>query len=88
MRNYSNYMETIELKITRIGNSRGLRLPAQIISKYKLGETVILEQRKDEIALRPKKQKKLSWKETYRQMAAAAGEDWSDFDKLSSDGLE
>jgi antitoxin MazE len=84
---YSNYMETLELKITRIGNSRGLRLPAKIISKYKLGETVILEQRKDEIALRPKKQKKASWKETYKQMAAAP-EDWSDFDKLSSDGLE
>jgi antitoxin MazE len=80
-------MATLELKITRIGNSRGIRLPAQIISKYKLGETVILEQRKDEIALRPKTQKKLNWKETYKQMAATA-EDWSDFDKLSSDGLE
>jgi antitoxin MazE len=86
MRNYSSYMETLELKITRIGNSRGIRLPAQIISKYKLGETVLLEQRKDEIALRPKKQKKLGWKETYKQMATTS-EDWSDFDKLSSDGL-
>jgi antitoxin MazE len=85
--NYCNYMETLELKITRIGNSRGLRLPARIISKYKLGEAVILEQRPDEIALRPKKQKKLSWKDTYKEMAAAS-EDWSDMDKLSADGLE
>jgi len=80
-------METLELKITRIGNSRGVRLPAEIIQKYKLGETILLEQRPDEIALRPKNQKKLTWKETYKQMAAAS-EDWSDLDSLSADGLE
>lgn len=85
--NYGRYMDTIELKITRIGNSRGVRLPAGIIEKYKLGDAVILEQRPDEIALRPKKQKKLTWKETYKQMAGAS-EDWSDFDALSADGLE
>jgi antitoxin MazE len=80
-------METLELKITRIGNSRGVRLPAEIIQKYKLGDSVILEQRPNEIALRPKKQKKLSWKETYQKMAAAR-EDWSDLENISSDGLE
>jgi antitoxin MazE len=80
-------METLELKITRIGNSRGVRLPAEIIRKYRLGETIVLEQRPDEIALRPKKQKKLNWKETYKQMAAES-EDWSDLDALSADGLE
>jgi antitoxin component of MazEF toxin-antitoxin module len=80
-------METLELKITRIGNSRGVRLPAELIRKYKLGDRLIVEQRPDEIALRAKKQKKLPWKDTYKQMAAA-NEDWSDFDKLASDGLE
>jgi antitoxin MazE len=80
-------METVELKITRIGNSRGVRLPAKIIQKYRLGDSVILEERPNEIALRPKRQKKLSWKETYKEMAAAS-EDWSDFDKLAGDGLE
>jgi antitoxin component of MazEF toxin-antitoxin module len=80
-------MDTLELKIARIGNSRGVRLPAGIIQKYKLGDTVILHQRPDEIALRAKKQKKLTWKETYKQMAAAS-EDWADLDALSADGLE
>ena len=80
-------METLELKITRIGNSRGVRLPVELIRKYKLGDSVLVEQRPNEIALRPKKQKKLPWKDTYKQMAAAQ-EDWSGFDKLSSDGLE
>jgi len=80
-------METLELKITRIGNSRGVRLPADIIRKYKLGDSVIMEQRPTEIALRPKKQKKLTWKDTYKEMSAAH-EDWSDLENLSSDGLE
>jgi antitoxin MazE len=80
-------METLELKITRIGNSRGVRLPAEVIRKYKLGDSVIMEQRPTEIALRPKKQKKLTWKDTYREMAVAR-EDWSDLENVSSDGLE
>jgi antitoxin MazE len=84
---YSNYIKTIELKITRIGNSKGIRLPAGIIRRYKLDGAVLLEQRPDELALRPKKAKKLSWAETYHQMAAAK-EDLSDLNATIADGLE
>lgn len=80
-------MKTIELKVTRIGNSRGVRLPADVIQRYKLESVVLMELRPDELAIRPKKQKKLSWKETYEQMAASK-EDWSDLESLAADGLE
>jgi antitoxin component of MazEF toxin-antitoxin module len=80
-------MKAIELKITRIGNSRGIRLPADVIHRYKLEDTVLLEQRPDELALRPKKSGKLSWKETYEQMAAAK-EDLSNLEGVVADGLE
>ena len=79
-------MKTVELAISRIGNSRGIRIPADILRRYKLGATVILEERADELALRPSKQAKLSRKETFAEMAAEK-EDWSVWDTTSGDGL-
>lgn len=86
--NYSNYMKPIELKITRIGNSRGIRLPAETIKRYGIGTSVVMEQRSDGIFLRPTgpATAKLSWEETARAMEIAA-EDWSDWDSVSADGL-
>lgn len=73
-------MKTLEAKLTRIGKSRGIRLPDALIRKHHLDHGVVLEEREGEIVLRPKETaKKLSWKETARQMAAA-DEDWSDWE--------
>ena len=76
-------MKTSELTVTRVGNSRGVRLPAEVLRRYQIGDTLILEQRPDEIVLRPKRTRpqKLTWAETYRQMAES-GEDWSDWESL------
>jgi len=81
-------MTRIELKVSRIGNSRGVRLPAAALKRYHIGATVIMEEQSDGILLRPIRQteSKLSWEETARAMAAAA-EDWSDWDAASTDGL-
>jgi antitoxin component of MazEF toxin-antitoxin module len=86
-RGYSNYVKTLQLKLTRIGNSRGIRLPAEVIERYKLDKDILLELRPEELALRAKSRKKLTWEETYKQMAAAR-EDWSDFDGAIDDGIE
>jgi antitoxin component of MazEF toxin-antitoxin module len=82
-------MASRELKITRIGNSRGVRLPAESLKRYRIGATVVMEERSDGILLRPTGPAvpKLSWEETARAMAAS-GEDWSDWDSLSDDGLD
>jgi antitoxin MazE len=80
-------MKTLQIKLTRIGNSRGIRLPADLIARYKLDKDILLELRPEELALRPKSRKKLTWEETYKQMAAAK-EDWSDFDAAVDDGIE
>ena len=76
-------MKTTELKVTRVGNSRGLRIPAEVLRRYQIGDVVLMEQRPDEIVLRPKSKRgqKLSWAETYQQMAQAE-EDWSDWEAL------
>ena len=76
-------MKTSELTVTRVGNSRGVRLPADVLRRYQIGETVILEQRPDEIVLRPTRPRdqKLTWAYTYQPMAHA-DEDWSDWESL------
>jgi antitoxin component of MazEF toxin-antitoxin module len=82
-------MTPLVLSLARIGNSRGIRLPARLIRKHGFESGLLLEDRGDAIVLRPKEApgKKLSWEETAREMAGA-GEDWSEWDCTLADGLE
>jgi len=76
-------MKTTELTVTRVGNSRGVRLPSEVLRRYRIGGTLIMEQRPDEIVLRPKRtrRQKLTWAETYQEMART-DEDWSGWESL------
>ena len=82
-------MKPTELKVAPIGNSRGVRIPAQTLERYRIGATVVMEERSDGILLRPPGQanSKLSWEETAREMAAQ-GEDWTDWETTVGDRLE
>ena len=82
-------MKTAVLKVSRIGNSRGIRLPAALLRKYHITDTIIAEEKTDEIVLRPTRRTrtKLSWDETAKEMAAA-NEDWSEWESTSGDGLQ
>ena len=82
-------MKTMELKVTRIGNSRGVRLPAASLQRYRIGDSVTMEERSEGILLRPAGPavEKLSWEDTAHGMAASQ-EDWSAWEAASLDGLE
>ena len=82
-------MKTAVLKVCRIGNSRGIRLPAALLRKYHITDTIVAEEKPDEIVLRRRhaSRPKLSWEETAKAMAAAQ-EDWSEWDSTSADGLD
>ena len=82
-------MKPVELKIARIGNSRGVRIPAATLKRYRLGSAVVMVERSDGILLLPRghANAKLSWEDTAREMAAAA-EDWSAWDATNADGLD
>ena len=84
--NYSYNMIT-EIKVSRIGNSRGIRLPASLLKRYQIEDAVLIEEGADSIALRPKHSRKLSWKETAAEMAGK-DESWKDFENAVDDGLE
>jgi antitoxin MazE len=82
-------MNSVVLKVSRIGNSRGIRLPAAMLRKYHITDTVIAEEKADEIVLRPgrtRRRQKLSWEETATAMAAAR-EDWSAWEAAAGDGM-
>lgn len=82
-------MKTQELKVARIGNSRGVRLPASSLKRYGIGSVMIMEERTEGILLRPAGPavEKLTWEDTSREMAAV-GEDWSLWDAVDTDGLD
>jgi antitoxin component of MazEF toxin-antitoxin module len=85
---YRYYMKSIELKVAAIGNSRGVRLPAETLKRYGIDSSVMMEERTDGILLRPvgPASAKLTWEETAREMAEAV-EDWSEWDAVVADGL-
>ena len=82
-------MKIQELKVARIGNSRGVRLPASSLRRYAVGSVLVMEERSEGILLRPAGPavEKLSWEDTAREMSAA-NEDWSEWDVLDADGLD
>lgn len=82
-------MSTVELKVARIGNSRGIRIPATTLERYQIGDSVLMEERGDGILLRPRGPAvaKLSWEDTARAMAAES-EDWSAWDATAGDELD
>jgi len=79
-------MKTLELKLSRMGNSRGVRLPAGLISRYGFGGGLAAEVREEGLLLKPSQPGKLSWEETARAMAAS-GENWDEWDNMA-DGLD
>lgn len=82
-------MKTRELKVARIGNSRGVRLPASSLKRYAVGSVMVMEERTEGILLRPAGPiiEKLAWEDTAQEMAAT-NEDWSEWDVTNGDGLD
>ena len=81
------YAKTVELKLVPIGNSRGVRLPKEIIERYAIEDTIVLEAHEEALVFRNKHDKRLSWEDTFKAMARER-EDWRDLDMTIADGLD
>ena len=77
----------VELKVVQIGNSRGVRLPKAVLDRYEIKDALVLEAREEGLLLRGKKDKRMTWEETFRDMARE-NEDWSDLDATVADGID
>lgn len=83
-------MKSETLKVVRIGNSRGVRLPVPLLERYRIKTKVIAEQRPEGILLKPARDDRLSWEDTARAMAAERakkGDAFADFEAAMADGL-
>ena len=78
---------TREVKLIAVGNSKGIRLPQVLLQKYGWSDSLVLEERQEGVFLYSMEKNKLSWKDTYRAMAAES-EDWSDLDTTVADSLD
>ena len=78
---------TRDIKLVDIGNSRGIRPPKTLLLKYGWSDSLVLEETESGVFLHGKEEKKLSWTETCRSMAAEP-EDWSDLETTVADGLD
>ena len=76
-----------DVKLVAVGNSKGIRLPKALLQKYGWSDSLVLEELEEGVFLYSRERNTLSWKETYRAMAADK-EDWSDFDEVVADGVE
>jgi len=77
----------MDIKLIQVGNSKGIRLPKKLITKYKLDTGISLVEKNEGILIKPKiEDNKLSWEQTYKDMAQEK-EDWEDMDITSADGL-
>lgn len=77
---------TRDIKLVAVGNSRGVRLPRELLRKYGISDVLVLEERSEGILLRGTAGAKMSLDQTFAEMAVAQ-EDWSDWDGVASDGL-
>ena len=81
-------MKTATLKVVRIGNSRGVRLPAPLLAHYRIKNKVSVEERPEGILLKSVKDDRLSWEETARAMAAEHSGEFAALEKTAAaDGL-
>ena len=77
----------MEAKLIQIGNSKGIRLPKRLITKYGFAETVALKEVEAGILIESSQDAKLSWKDTFKAMAAS-DEDWSDWAALDLEDMD
>lgn len=61
-------MNSIKVKIIRIGNSKGIRLSKSLIEQYDMKDEVILEAKKDSIVIRPVDTPRADWDKSFEEM--------------------
>ena len=59
------------LKVVKVGNSKGLRIPKSILEQYHIEEEVDLSSTKDGLLIKPVKSKaRAGWSKKFKEMAS------------------
>lgn len=65
----------MEISVIKIGNSRGLRLSKEILTRYKIKDKVELVFEKGYIILKPKSEPRKGWEEAFKRMHEQGDDD-------------
>jgi antitoxin MazE len=78
------------LKVIKVGNSLGVRLPREVLQRYQIMSEVELVQTADGVLLRPPQSSKLSLADSFHEMASdhVAIREALDLEGTLSDGLQ
>jgi len=75
----------MKVKIVKIGNSKGIRIPKVLLRQTGIDDEVNLEVEDDQIILRPSKRSvRKDWNNSFRQMAEVKDDKLIDNDNLSN----
>ncbi len=78
----------MQAKLINIGNSKGLRIPKNLIIKYHLQPDLNIVELEEGILIKADLPKnKLSWEETYKNMGKEK-ENWEEWDVVADDGID
>ncbi len=58
----------MKVSITRIGNSKGIRIPKALLKQLKLEDVVELEAEKDRLIIRPARAPRQDWGKAFQKM--------------------
>ena len=75
-------MNSIKVKIIRIGNSKGIRLSKSLLEQYNMKDEVLLEAKKDSIVIHPVLNPRAGWEKSFEKMRLRGD------DKLLDKGAE
>jgi antitoxin component of MazEF toxin-antitoxin module len=84
----------MKARLIRIGNSKGIRIPQELVRVYNLreGADLELEERREGILVRVAEAPTgmIPWDTAYQEMAAASADasEWSEWDVTSGDGSD
>ena len=74
----------VRVRIVRIGNSQGIRLPKLLLDQADLGDEVELEVQGEQIIIKPAHPARHGWEDQFRAMAAHADDRLLDDDIVAS----
>lgn len=71
----------MKAKLVRIGNSRGVRIPAKVIEQCGLGEQVELTVEGNTVVIAPARKPREGWEKSFSAMAEAGDDEllWPEF---------
>ena len=58
----------MEVSIIKIGNSKGLRLPKEVLKQYEIEDKVQLVLDKQQIIIKPVKKPRIGWEDAFKNM--------------------